>query len=139
MAKIHLRRRDNTPVAISKAEVDGINRAIANQICGSPAELTLEEREFLADATARTFADVAAFLGVHKSTVSKWRSQGAVPRGATGALLKRWFWFLLFGESSARWTASVSHFRTDNEFLAYVHDRAIQARLADAIGQLKAS
>ncbi len=137
--ELHLQQKADGTVAVQKSEIDRINRAIANQICGSLDPLTVDELTFLCDVTAHTFADAASRLGVHKSTLSKWRQHGAVPRLALGTLLKRWFWFELFGEQANRWSTTLGHFRDDADFLVYVRDRAIHQHLADPIEWMRAS
>ena len=57
-------------------EIQRIHRAIANEICGHEATLTMDELEFLCDLTATSLSDVASALKVHRSAVSatpEWR------------------------------------------------------------------
>ena len=51
-------------VAILEEEINRIHRAIANEICGSPENLTIDELEFLCDITLTSFTDVADYLGM---------------------------------------------------------------------------
>lgn len=67
--------------AISEEEIQRIHRAIANEICGDEARLTMAELEFLCDATETSFSDVASTLQLHRSTVTRWRKTGEVPKG----------------------------------------------------------
>ena len=58
--------------AISEDEIQRIHRAIANEVCGDPGNLTMAELEFLCDVTGTSFADVAGVLHIHRSTVTRW-------------------------------------------------------------------
>ena len=62
--------------AISEEEIHRIHRAIANEICGNNTSLSMAELEFLCDVTDTTFSDVADWLQIHRSTVTRWRKYG---------------------------------------------------------------
>lgn len=78
--ELRLVRMPDKTVVILEEEIDRIHRAIANEICGSPDTLSIDELEFLCDVTDTSFAEVADYLGIHKSTVTRWRKAGEVPK-----------------------------------------------------------
>jgi len=117
---------------ISQAESDRIHRAVANQICGAAADLSWDEFEFLCDLTGTLHVEVARHLGLHKSTVSRWRPAGRVPHLASLAL-KRWFWLGLFGDLLKGWRLPVAQFGDDTGFLARARQRAIDQRLVEEV------
>ena len=84
--------------AVSEAEIHRIQRAIGNEICGSDGPLTIDELDFLCDATDTSLVEVARVLDLHKSTLSKWRAAGQISKAIYSVHLKKLFWFKLFGE-----------------------------------------
>ena len=124
-------------VAITEDEIDRIHRDIANEICGSPENLSKEELEFLCDVTETLFSEVADYLGVHKSTLTKWRKT-EVPKNALNLLLKRWFWFRLFGEELAQDTIKIEQLENERTFLDYARREAIGKRLVEPIKRMTA-
>lgn len=125
-------------VALLEEEVERIHRAIANEICGNTEALTVAELEFLCDLTLTSWAQVAEFLGVHRSTLSKWRQTGVVPRAVISLALKRWFWFKLFGEELGSRTVKLSCLSSEGAFLSYARQEAIERAVAEPIEKLRA-
>jgi len=131
--EVRLTRLPDGTVGISQAEIDRIHRAIANRVCGGGGRLTFDELDFLCDVTGTRLTEVAARLGVHKSTVSKWRGAGIVG-GEVGSLaLKRWFWFKLFGGHLGGEPVRLDELRDDAAFLDIASRRAIAIRAADEV------
>lgn len=124
--------------AISEAEIQRIQTAIANEICGSDTPLTIDELEFLCDATDTSLVEVARLLDLHKSTLSKWRASGQIPKAIYSIHLKKLFWFKLFGEHLGADPVPVRHVADEQEFLRYAHERAIHEKLADSVELLAA-
>lgn len=125
-------------VALLEEEIDRIHRAIANEICGSPEGLTLSELEFLCDLTLTSWAEVAQFLGLHRSTLSKWRRLGVVPRSVISLVLKKWFWFKLFGPELGNCSVKLSCVGSEGAFLSYARQEAIEQDLAEPIARMRA-
>ena len=125
--------------AISEEEIQRIHRAIANEICGGEATLTMAELEFLCDVTETTFSDVARALKIHRSTVTRWRKAGEVPRSVMSLVLKKWFWNLLFGKSLENEAVPLDCAVDDTKFLSFVRRETIDKHLADPISQAKIS
>jgi len=125
-------------VALLEEEIERLHRAIANEICGSTEALTVAELEFLCDLTLTSWAQVAEFLGVHRSTLSKWRQTGVVPRAVISLALKKWFWFKLFGQELGGWTVKLSCLSSEGAFLAYARQEAIDRAMAEPIAKLRA-
>jgi hypothetical protein len=125
-------------VALLEEEVERIHRAIANEICGNTEALTVAELEFLCDLTLTSWAQVAEFLGVHRSTLSKWRQTGVVPRAVISLALKKWFWFKLFGEELGSRTVKLSCLSSEGAFLSYARQEAIERAVAEPIEKLRA-
>ncbi len=117
---------------ISQAESSRIHRAIANQVCGAPADLSWHEFEFLCELNGTLYSEVAEQLSLHKSTVSRWRQAGAVPHLASLAL-KRWFWVKLFGEQLKGWRVPVAHLGDEAGFLARARQQAIDQHVVEAV------
>lgn len=113
---------DDDEYAISLAEIQRIQRGIIHAICTDPAELTFDEFEFLCDVTQTTQTKAAAVLGLHKSTLSKWKSRGTGPSGVTSTALKRYFWFKHFGDRVREVQAPLGTMASDSEILRYVRD-----------------
>lgn len=120
-------------VAVSHSELMRIHRAIANYLCGREAALTSEELEFLCDVTETSFAEVARELGVHRSTLTKWRANSREVPSVLDAYIKRYFWFKLFGDELGVVKAPLDRMRDDHGFLAYIRDKAVERHLADAL------
>lgn len=119
--------------AISQVEIDRIHTAIANELCGAPGSMTFEELEFLCDVTMTPFNQVAELLGLHKSTLSRWRQAGAVPREVYSNFLRKHFWFKLFGDHLRGNRIRLDTVVDDEAFLRYAHDEAIREQLAEPI------
>jgi len=129
----NLTRLPDGTLVVSQAELDRVHRAISNEICGSGDRLTVEELDFLCAVTLSTYVDVAAALGLNKSTVSRWRRPGKVPGGATSAALKRWFWTLLFSDSMGGLAVPVELLQEDARVLEFLHRRAIEEGAAERV------
>jgi len=123
-------------VVILEEEINHIHRAIANEICGSPENLTIDELEFLCDITLTSFTDIADYLGIHKSTLTRWRKVGEVPRLPISLLLKKWFWFKLFGQDLGNRSVKIGQLENERDFLSYARDQAIQKELANPIEKI---
>lgn len=117
---------------ISQAESDRIHRAIANQICGDASDLTWDEFDFLCALTGTRFSAVSLHLGIHKSTVSRWRQAGRVPHLPSLAV-KRWFWLQLFGDDLKGWRVPLGQLVDDAGFLARARQQAIDRDLVDEV------
>lgn len=129
---------DDGEEAIAIPEFERIHRAVANEICGAPEPLTFEELEFLCDITDTSLAEAARIVGVHRSTVTKWRDAEAVSRGIYSAALKRFFWFKIFGED-VRWESiPIDAVASDPVLLRYLHDRASKSKLTDELRKVAA-
>ncbi|MDE2744333.1 MAG: helix-turn-helix domain-containing protein [Gemmatimonadota bacterium] len=123
--------------AISEEEIHRIHRAIANEICGNNISLSMEELEFLCDVTGTTFSDVADWLQIHRSTVTRWRKSGEVPKSVMSLVLKKWFWYLLFGESLHDETIPLNCAVNETRFLSFAKQETIDKHLADPVSQAK--
>lgn len=84
-------------IVVLEEEIDRIHYAIANEICGDENGLSKDELEFLCDVTQTSFSEIADYLGIRQSTLTKWRTAGKIPKNVMGLVLKKWFWFKLFG------------------------------------------
>lgn len=124
--------RDGTLV-VSKTELDRVHRAIGNEICGSPENLTVEELDFLCDVTATTYAELAATLDMNRSSLSRWKKPGLVPSKATSNLLKRWFWMKLFGADLGEAEVPLALLDRDTLLLEYLHQRALDDGVAEPV------
>lgn len=125
--------------AISDEEIQRIHRAIANEICGDQATLTMPELEFLCDVTETTFSDVASALKIHRSTVTRWRKAGEVPKSVMSLVLKKWFWNLLFGKSLENEAVPLDCAVDETKFLSFVKQETIDRHLADPVSPAKMS
>lgn len=123
---------------ISEAEIERIHRAIANELCGDEGNLSFVELEFLCDVTSTSLSEVATVLGLHKSTVSKWRETSVLPGDVTSNALKRFFWHKLFGADLATTQIPIEATASDRSLLHYMHDRAIRAKLAAPVVRVAA-
>ncbi|MGM0574106.1 MAG: hypothetical protein ACQEXJ_00030 [Myxococcota bacterium] len=130
--------RDGT-LGLSSAELSRIHRAIANAICGTPGKLTADELEFLCDITDTSYADVARVLDVDKSTITLWRKKGVVSKLPFSLLLKRWFWFELFGSELGDTNLPLSALATDELLLRRVQQAAIEQEMTFEVHEKKAS
>ena len=135
--KLHLEEMPDGKVAVLEEEIDRIHRAIANEICGSPENLSKEELEFLCDVAETPFSQVAGYLGVHRSTLTKWR-RSELPKNALNLLLKRWFWFKLFGSFVGNNTVRYRELEDETTFLAHARNEAIGKKLAESIKKMTA-
>ena len=125
--------------AISEMEIQRIHRAIANEICGDDACLTMDELEFLCDVTETSFSDVADALHIHRSTVTRWRKAGEVPKSVVSYALKKWFWNLLFGKSIGSKSVPLDCAVDETKFLTFLKKETIAKRLADPVSQARMS
>jgi hypothetical protein len=132
-----IRLRDGSS-GIPEVEIGRIHRGIANELCGSEEALDFAELEFLADLTATTLTEVARVVGLHKSTVSKWREAGGVPSDITSNILKRFFWHRIFGAVLAEQRIPLEATASDRALLHYMHDQAVLAHLADPVVRVAA-
>jgi len=130
--ELALTRLPDGTLAISQEEILRVHRAIANELCGGSRDLTGVELEFFCDVTDHLFAEVASYLGVHKSTVTKWRRGGRLPHLASLAL-KKWFWFGLFGDALHEWNVPLGRLEDDAEFLALARAQAIARELVEPV------
>ncbi|MBI2876770.1 MAG: hypothetical protein HYY20_07805 [Candidatus Tectomicrobia bacterium] len=128
--ELYLTRMPDGTLAIMQDEIDRIHRAIANEICGSPDSLTSDELEFLCDVTLTSFTEVAESLDVHKSTLTKWRKSLAHLLPWTSLLLKKRFWFKIFGDQLRNQIVRFEQVEDDATFLAFARNQAIEEELA---------
>ena len=119
-------------VVILEEELDRIHRAIANEICGSPETLSMAELEFLCDVADTSLTEVAEYLGIHRSTVTRWRKAGAVPKSVMSVVLKKWFWFKLFGQEVGDRSVPLGHVVDEGAFLSFARQEAIDKHLCRA-------
>lgn len=136
--EFHLIVFDDGEEAVPQNEIERVHRAIANEICGSPEPLTFDELEFLADTAGMNLADVARVLGVHRSTITKWRGRGAVSRGLFSTTIKRHFWFELFGEALRGRQIPIEFLGSEPALLEFIHDQAIGGDQADRVARVAA-
>jgi len=125
--------------AISEEEIQRIHRAIANEICGDETSLTMAELEFLCDVTDTSFSDVANALKIHRSTVTRWRKAGEVPKTVMSLVLKKWFWYRLFGKSFENEAVPLDCAVDETKFLSFARQETIDKHLADPVTQAKMS
>lgn len=131
--EVRYTRLPDGSTGVDGEELDRIHRAVANEVCGEADTLSSTELDFLSDLTGATLADLAAFLHVDKSTVSRWRSGSrGVPHSA-GWLLKRWFWYQLFGEGLTATRVALRRFERDVAFLSFIREQAISHGLTFAV------
>lgn len=125
-------------LALSQAEIDRIHRAIANTICGTSRCLSADELELLCDVTETSYSDVARYLELDRSAISRWRSRaGSVPR-AHSLLLKKWFWFKLFGAQLGDEDVPL-HLATDEgSLLDFAMHEAIDKKLTAPVSEATA-
>ena len=125
-------RPDGTLVVLM-SELDRVHRAIGNEICGSPDNLTVDELDFLCDVTATTYTELAAILDMNRSSLSRWKKPGVVPSRATSNLLKRWFWMKLFGADLKEAEVPLPLLDRDAQLLEYLHQRALDDGVAGPV------
>jgi hypothetical protein len=97
--------------------------------------MTFEELEFLCDVTMTPFNQVADLLGLHKSTLSRWRQAGSVPREVYSNFLRKHFWFKLFGDHLRSRRIQLATVADDQAFLRFAHDEAIREHLVEPIAR----
>ena len=124
-------------VAIPEEEIDRIHRAIANEICGSSETLSMDELEFLCDMTETPFSEVADYLGIHRSTVTRWRKAREIPKSVMSVVLKKWFWFKLFGKEVGDRSVPLGHVVNEEAFLSFARQEAIDKHLTEQIEQMR--
>ena len=120
-------------LAVSAAELSRIHLAVANEICGRDSALTAEELEFLVDVADSSYAQLARELDVDRSTITVWRRKGKVPRRPMSALIKKWAWFRLFGESLSSKSVKLGESRDTQVLLDIAHDKAIHEQVTFAV------
>ena len=126
-------------IGLSQAEIERIHLAIANSLCGGTGALFWEQFEFLTDVGSVTFTEIAEFLDVHRSTISRWRvSEGPLSRLYSNAL-KRFFWYRLFGATIANQTVTISTAYDDTTLLREASERAISSGLVGSISGMEAA
>ncbi|MDA0746933.1 MAG: hypothetical protein O2954_10465 [bacterium] len=136
--ELHLERLPDGTVVILEEEILRIHRAIANELCGTPNNLSGEEMEFLCDVTGTSFSDIADYLGIHRSTLTKWRKAGETPKNVMSLVLKKWFWLRLFGAKLGNRTVQIKHLQDEEHFLLFAKARAIESNLTEPIQTMKA-
>jgi len=131
--RLQLVRLPDDTVGMQQSEIDRVHRAIGNQICGDSAPLNPEELEFLCDITLTKFSEAAKHLGLHKSTITKWRKQNRSVPEAFSLALKRWFWFKLFGPQVRKYELPFEVVENDSTFLEFAKEKAIREQLTGPI------
>ena len=126
-------------VAIAEAEIRRVHRAIANALCARTGTMSGDELEFLCGVTRTSFTDVASRLGVNKSTITIWRRRGHVPRATVSNVLRRWFWFRLFGDEIGSRTVQLQVAGDDTLFLDFATRAAIDDDATFAVQERMAS
>ena len=135
LPELHLDTMPDGTLAINQVESDEIHRSIANEICSTGDALTFDEFEFLCDITVRSFSEVAEYLQIHKTTISKWRNQGAVSKAHYSAILKKWFWFEIFGDRIQTSLVPLSCLRSDDDILGLVTTAARNEGIARPVAK----
>ena len=136
--EFHLSKLPDGTIAVLEEEINRIHYAIANEICGDENGLSKDELEFLCDMTQTSFSEIADYLGIHQSTLTQWRTAGKIPKNVMGLVLKKWFWFKLFGQKLGRRKISISQFRDEVRFLSFAKAEAIQRNLAEHVEKMNA-
>ena len=136
--KFHLSELPDGTIAILESEINRIHYAIANEICGNKEGLTKEELEFLCDITQTSFSEIADYLGIHRSTLTKWRTTGQIPKNVMGLVLKKWFWFKLFGQKLGQRKIPIAQLRDEVRFLSFAKAEAIEKNLAEHVEIMQA-
>ena len=135
--ELHLVTMPDKTVVILEEELDRIHRAIANEICGSPETLSMAELEFLCDIADTSLTEVAEYLGIHRSTVTRWRKAGEAPKSVMSVALKKWFWFKLFGQEVGDRSVPLEHVVDEGAFLSFARQEAIDKHLAEQIEPMR--
>ena len=133
--ELHLIRLPDGSLGLPQTEIDRVQHAIANALCGSDAPMSGEEFEFLCDVASVPYAQVAEAVQVDPSTLSKWRESGRRMPHLRSLFLKRWFWFRLFGDRLSAETVPLGALENDGDFLQLAHDAAIRHKLVDPVGK----
>jgi len=120
-------------LGLSEEEIERIHLAVANHICGETEPLLGRELEFLCNITLTKYTEVSDYLDIHKSTVTKWRHGTNPIPSLSSRVLKRWFWFKLFGDEVKEQTIPFSRFQDDSEFLQFAKGYAINEHLAESV------
>jgi predicted DNA-binding protein (UPF0251 family) len=136
--QLHLIILPDKTVVLPEDEINRIHRAIANELCGSAETLSMDELEFLCDVTDASFAEVADYLGIHRSTVTRWRKIGKVPGQVMSGALKKWFWCRLFGRDVGDRSVPLTQAMNDDAFLSFARQEAIDQHLAERIERMTA-
>ena len=136
--EFHLSKLPDGTIAVLEEEINRIHYAIANEICGDENGLSKDELEFLCDMTQTSFSEIADYLGIHQSTLTQWRTAGQIPKNVMGLVLKKWFWFKLFGQKLGRRKISISQFRDEVRFFSFAKAEAIQRNLAEHVEKMNA-
>ena len=117
------------------AEIERMQRSVANEICGHPAPLAPEELEFLCDTTCTPYVEVARFLDVSKGTVAFWKKPGKIVPLNESLRLKRWFWHKIFKSFAGRKEPGVPMdvFSDDRLLLPVLREIALKTKAAFAL------
>jgi hypothetical protein len=84
-------------LGISMAELQKLQHAVANAICGEHSQLSCEEFDFLMDLSESTVKEISTLLICHSSNIGRWRNKDHVPP-LESIVLKEYFWVKLFGD-----------------------------------------
>jgi len=114
------------------AEIERMQRSVANEICGHPAPLEPEELEFLCDTTCTPYVEVARFLDVSKGIVAFWKKPGKIVPLNESLRLKRWFWHKVFKAFAGPKTPGVPMdvFSDDRLLLPVLREIALRSKAA---------
>ena len=94
-----IRGKDN----IEATELHNRKKDVANFICGEDRQLNIEEFDFLCSLSDSSYKEIADFLCVHKSTISKWFEKDNFSIDmTTSRVLKRYFWSKIFMDIERR-------------------------------------
>ena len=80
---------------VRAAEVERINRSIANALCSDPNPFTPDELDFLAKIIRTRNTEIAARVYADPSTVTRWKEKKAIP-ALESEVLKEFFWNKIF-------------------------------------------
>lgn len=131
--KLTLVRLPDGSNALTQVEIDRVHLAIANRICGSSEGLRRDEFEFLCAVAEVSQAATAEYLAIDRSTLTKWKGSDKPMPLARSAVLRRWFWMILFGEDSARVHVPLTALRSEKEILGWLEEAALAMNLVDAV------
>ena len=90
-------------ILVGAAEVQRINRSIANALCSEPSPLSPDELEFLAKITRTRNTEIAARVYADPSTVTRWKEMKAIP-ALESEVLKEYFWNKIFAAEMEKLT-----------------------------------